>query len=87
MNKPSDYEVTAHLLKVLAHPTRLKILACLRKKDYTIHEMQDHICCRQANLSQHLALLRREQLVRTKKEGKEVIYSTNFTKYKIFENI
>lgn len=87
MKNTSRYEETAHLLKVIAHPTRLKILSRLRQHEYTVHEIQEYICCRQANLSQHLSLLRREHLVKTRREGKKVIYSNNFTKYKILENI
>lgn len=77
----------AHLFKTLAHPARLCILVALEEKEHTVHELQEIVCCRQANVSQHLALLRREHLVKTRREGKKVIYFTNFIKYKMLQNI
>lgn len=87
MKKISIYNETAHLLKVLAHPTRLMILSHLKKNEHSVHEIQEHMHCRQANLSQHLALLRREHLVKTRRDGKKIMYSTNFTANNVLRNI
>lgn len=77
MNDNNDFSALARLFKVLAHPTRLCILTRLNVEECSVSELQEELCCRQANVSQHLALLRREDLVRTKKAGKKVLYELN----------
>ena len=73
----AKYDELAHLFKTLAHPTRLGILNALKIKEHAVHELQEIICCRQANLSQHLSILRKANLVVTRKVGKEIYYARN----------
>jgi DNA-binding transcriptional ArsR family regulator len=75
MNNHEHFDELAHLFKVLAHPTRLCILSCLKDKEYCVHDIESIANCRQANISQHLSLLRANGLVQTKKVGKKVYYS------------
>ena len=51
------------LLRAFAHPTRLAILQELAKGPKCVTDLEDLLPARQANLSQHLALLRHTQLV------------------------
>ncbi|MEW6232250.1 MAG: metalloregulator ArsR/SmtB family transcription factor [Chloroflexota bacterium] len=61
-------------IKALAHPSRLRILELLRDGELCVCEMEPRLGLRQANLSQHLAVLRANGLVEARKEGLRVIY-------------
>ncbi len=65
----------ADVFQVLAHPTRIHIVECLRDGELSVGVIQDRIGVEPANASQHLALLRSKQLVVTRKEGNQVFYS------------
>ena len=58
-----DTKSAAVLLRAFAHPTRLAILQELSKGPKCVTDLEDLLPARQANLSQHLALLRHTQLV------------------------
>ena len=62
------------LLKALANPKRLEIIHLLRDQELTVNEMQHMLGLPQANLSQHLMVLRKYDIVSTRKEGKEIYY-------------
>ena len=63
------------LLKALANERRLFILCHLLDKELSVGEMNQHLKLSQSALSQHLALLRNDDLVRTRKEAQTVYYS------------
>ena len=63
------------LLKALAHESRLLLLCLIAQRDRSVTELEDLLPLRQANISQHLARLRRDRLVQTRRDGKSVIYS------------
>ena len=72
------YEVfTSHaeLMKALSHPKRLEILHLLRDKKLSVSEIQEMLDLPQANLSQHLMILRDAGVVKTKRDGKQIHYS------------
>lgn len=64
----------AELLKALAHPTRLKILELLRAGEVCVCEMIPRLGLEQSNISQHLAILRKQGLVSSYKDGLRVVY-------------
>lgn len=68
------FELHAQLLKALAHPKRLEIIHLLRDRSLTVGEIQEMLDLAQANLSQHLTLLRHAKVVTTKKKGKQIFY-------------
>lgn len=68
------FELHAELLKALAHPKRLEIIHLLRDRSLTVGEIQAMLDLPQANLSQHLTLLRHAKVVTTKKKGKQIFY-------------
>lgn len=77
------FELHAELLKALAHPKRLEILQLLREKELNVSTMQEMLGLPQANLSQHLTILREAGVVSFKKEGNQVTYKIahqNFVK-------
>jgi DNA-binding transcriptional ArsR family regulator len=64
----------ARVFQVLAHPTRIHIVECLAESEQPVGVLLDQVKVEPANLSQHLAVLRAEQLVLTRKEGNQVFY-------------
>jgi len=65
----------ASLFQALSHPTRIAIVEVLRDGELSARVMQDRLGLEQANLSQHLAILRSRQVVVNRKEGNQVFYS------------
>jgi ArsR family transcriptional regulator len=65
----------AEVFRVLAHPTRIHIVECLRDAELSVSGILEHVAVEPANLSQHLAVLRSKGLVTTRKEGNQVFYS------------
>ncbi|WP_264211229.1 ArsR/SmtB family transcription factor [Leisingera thetidis] len=62
-------------LKTLAHEGRLMILCHLGAGERSVGELEALLNMRQAAVSQMLARLREDGLVRTRREGKTVFYS------------
>lgn len=65
----------AELFQALGHPTRIAILDLLREGEAPVGRFVDQLQLEQANLSQHLAVLRARQIVVTRKAGNHVFYS------------
>ena len=65
----------ADFLKALANPNRLQILCILRDREYSVGELEEKLDLRQPTLSQQLARLREDDLVATRREGKQIYYS------------
>ncbi len=63
------------LLKALANERRLFILCHLLDKELSVGEMNQFLGLSQSALSQHLAILRNDDLVSTRKEAQTVYYS------------
>ncbi|KKS92928.1 MAG: hypothetical protein A2441_00650 [Candidatus Veblenbacteria bacterium RIFOXYC2_FULL_42_11] len=64
----------AELLKVLANPKRLEVLYLLRQGELTVSDIELATGMRQANLSQHLMVLRNAGIVSSKHKGRKVYY-------------
>lgn len=63
------------LLKVLANPDRLMLLCQLSQGEHCVSELESVLGIQQPTLSQQLSVLREEQLVTTRREGKQIFYS------------
>lgn len=63
------------LLRNMANESRLMILCQLSIKEMTVGELLEVIPLSQSALSQHLGMLRRERIVKTKREAQYVRYS------------
>ncbi len=63
------------LLKAMANEWRLMILCQLSEGEKTVSELQGLLGLSQSALSQHLAILRRERIVRSRKHAQSVTYS------------
>lgn len=64
----------ARILKSLAHPTRLQILEILKDGEKCVCEILPALGLEQSNVSQHLAILRQQEILDFRKEGLKVIY-------------
>ncbi len=65
----------ARLMRSLANPHRLLVLCVLSEGELSVSELNERIPLSQSALSQHLAVLRREKLVRTRRESQAIYYS------------
>ena len=66
-------ELKAEILKALAQPTRLKILQLLRNEEKCICEIVPAINGEQSNISRHISLMQKSNLVTTRKDGVKVM--------------
>ncbi|MFC3607603.1 ArsR/SmtB family transcription factor [Stutzerimonas tarimensis] len=62
------------LLKALGNPDRLLLLCQLVERERSVGELEQLLGIVQPTLSQQLAVLRREGLVTTRRDGKQVYY-------------
>ena len=65
----------ARLLKALANDNRLMILCVLAESEASVSQLNERIALSQSALSQHLALLRRDGLVKTRRSSQTIYYS------------
>ncbi len=69
------FQVQAEFCKAMAHPVRLQIIDLLKRDNLAVHSLAKEIGVGQANLSQHLAVLRAKGVVRAERRGVDVVYS------------
>ncbi|MCC4591447.1 metalloregulator ArsR/SmtB family transcription factor [Xanthomonas campestris pv. cannae] len=65
----------ARLLKALGNEKRLLLLCLLVDREQSVGELNARVELSQSALSQHLALLREDGLVQTRREGQTIYYS------------
>ena len=63
------------LLGAMANTSRLMIMCQLADGEKSVSDLQPMIGLSQSALSQHLAVLRRKHLVRTRRDGQSIFYS------------
>ncbi len=68
------YELQAEISKTIAHPLRIAILHYLKDGEKTVTDLTETLGASQSNISQHLAILRQRQIVKTRKAGSTVYY-------------
>jgi len=68
------YQLQADLCRVLAEPTRLKLLSLLGERPRAVKDLVEATGERQAKISQHLTIMRQRGIVRTQRVGTEVHY-------------
>jgi len=67
-------EDAARLLRALANPHRLMVLCALSEGELPVGELNARVALSQSALSQHLALLREDGLVTTRRAGQAIYY-------------
>ena len=78
----------ANMSKVFASPARLKIMDILRTGERPVGELVESLGLSQPNISQHLAVLRANDIVASRKEGTTIYYrAANKKIYEAFDII
>lgn len=70
----ANAEDAAKLLKILANPTRLLILCALIDREHSAGELEELVEISQSAVSQHLAKLREQGIVNTRRERQSIVY-------------
>src|SRR2546428_6625446 len=65
---------TLNLLRLLADPTRLRLLLLLEEEELSVAELQQILNMGQSRISSHLAQLKRAGVVTDRRSGKNVYY-------------
>lgn len=82
------YCVHAEMCKVFSNSTRLKILNLLRDKEMSVTELIKKTKLSQANISQHLGIMKSKGIVESSRKGKNIYYKlTNPKIIKAFDII
>ncbi len=75
MIKNNFYNLHADICKTISNPNRQAILDMMRSGEITVTELVNKTGISQANLSQHLAILRSKGVVNTRRDGNNIYYS------------
>jgi DNA-binding transcriptional ArsR family regulator len=70
----SQVDLVSDCLKVLSNPDRLKILCVLVEGELNVQQIEIRTNIYQPTLSQQLTVLRNNQIVSTRREGKQIFY-------------
>ncbi|PIR26362.1 MAG: transcriptional regulator [Deltaproteobacteria bacterium CG_4_10_14_0_2_um_filter_43_8] len=70
----SQSKRASRLLKIMSHPERLMTLCHLLSKEMTVGDLLQLSHLSQSAFSQHLAALRKEKIVSTRKVAQKVYY-------------
>ncbi len=68
-------EDACRLMKVLSNSDRMMLLCEIGQGEKCVSELEDALDLHQPTLSQQLTVLRKEKLVKTRREGKQIYYS------------
>lgn len=71
-------QLKAEIFKAIAHPTRIRILELLKNGELCVCHIFEELNVEQANTSQHLAVLKKQGILQSRKEGLRVIYSIKY---------
>lgn len=63
------------VLKALGNKKRMQILYSLQNKEMSVGELEKIVNLSQSALSQHLAVLRKEDIVKTRRSAQTIYYS------------
>lgn len=84
-SETSDLKFSYLLLRDLSHSLRRKIISLLMKKSFNVTELYLSLKIEQSVASQHLAALRKVNILSYKREGKFISYTINICNLKKIE--
>lgn len=83
--------IQAEFIKALAHSRRLEIINLLREGELCVSDIHEMLDLPQANVSQHLMILREAGILTTFKQGKQIFYKISDKRileaYDLFRNL
>lgn len=65
--------------KALADPTRREILRLLGQGEQSAGELAEHFDMTKPSMSHHFSVLKQADLIRSRREGQQILYSLNTT--------
>jgi len=68
------YQLHADICKVFSNPIRLEILNLLRSNELSVTELIEKTKLSQANISQHLSIMKSKGIVASSRKGKNICY-------------
>ena len=68
----------------LSDPNRQKVLDLLKKREMPVTEIASHLSISLPTLSHHLDMLKRANLVSSRRDGQKILYSLNLS---VFEDV
>ena len=74
MAKEDDIDRASRSLKAMSHPLRLKILCVLGDREVSVQDIVENVGTSQSNISQHLAILRDKDILKSRKDANRVYY-------------
>lgn len=69
------YKIHSEVCKVFSNPARLELLDLFRGKRMSVSELTKRTGLSQANVSQHLSIMKSKGIVSYKREGKSIYYA------------
>ena len=67
----------AELMRVMGHPIRLSLIRAIANHELSVGEIENVTGVIQPTLSQQLAVLRKADMVQTRRQAKQIFYSLN----------
>jgi ArsR family transcriptional regulator, arsenate/arsenite/antimonite-responsive transcriptional repressor len=67
------------IFSALSDPNRLKIIDALKQRDLSVTELNTYIPVTMATLSHHLDILKHTDMVTSRRNGQQIIYSLNLS--------
>ncbi len=74
------YKIHAEICKVFSNPTRLEILSLLGNGEMSVTELMNQTKLSQANISQHLSIMKSKGIVISERNGKNILYKLSSPK-------
>jgi DNA-binding transcriptional ArsR family regulator len=74
IGKTENIREASAAMQAMAHPLRLKILCLVGNQELSVLEIVEAVGTSQSNISQHLAVLRDNNLLQARKEANKVFY-------------
>lgn len=75
VTQPPIYALKAEFFRALGHPVRVRMLQLLRDGEMSVGALQAELDLDSSGTSQHLAALRKQGLVSSRRDGTSVYYS------------
>ncbi|MGM0581312.1 MAG: ArsR/SmtB family transcription factor [Bacteroidota bacterium] len=80
MDNKQIYEMHADVCKALGHPLRIEVIDLLQDKELSFTDILEGTGVLKSNLSQHLSLMTKKGILKSRREGQNSFFSLSSTK-------
>ncbi len=74
-SKKEEIQQISSAMHAISHPTRLKILCFLGEEEKIVNEILEHVGSTQSNISQHIEVLRKANIIHSRRAHNRVFCS------------